>query len=1018
MEMDRRQLYKAWIEIFADNSKKSTLHSKLRMQRRFWLSRLMTIPYLPVITEWALLKLMPRSIHVLGKRASKLMGKSDLPSAYWQRLLILGNLPSDVLKIKRPNLKPATNKLKARKYWLLFGLGWLNYYKTSNLFSGDIEESKLIVAPLLNHIRNGLTKREIIIFDKFYADFQKDACLQLIKIYQLIFKGEIKLRAFKNTLVKSNPSTLNGFIPSDIINITRNHPGLAAAINTWSHNCEGNYGELCRRISKNSESITRKFKIDIEDLDRVELGYGDRHLNSQSTSMLVFDNGYKLFYKPRPLALEEAFSLLALKACQSCQVPEFSLMPASLDCGDWGYQAFVDSEEICDPGKITDLISRLALVSVLLDICGAADCHEENLLVTGDVPLLIDGETLFHEAGNPANKHENEDSILVSGLCHFLPPYITTLLHSLPKEEINPVTLYLSELRRIYYHPKLKDSVLRELDKIEKLRPSKRIVFRSTSIYSKLMRSTLSPSALSSSRYLASIHENLFSISLESGKINRSRVLLCESELLQIKNGWVPYFDTHIGESTINLYGHGRLKSGLHSQVIKNSKQRLRSRQAGDADRQIKLIDSILKLFPKRERPIATITPRGIANELLDLAVFNNTWKWLFFTFDEARDRLAFTYPSSLYDGSLGIATFLRLCRQKGLVRNHSVDSKEIENQIRLDNESFFIKSNKHTFSLPNHLGFNGGAGGRFLALLLLADDAKVKPEFVNATLTTLDSIVTAIETGPINQYGGLDIMTGLSGLAGGVQAWSNHQSISPEHPTLLRFWNLVSRLLIDHQKPCGGWDVFETPVSGFAHGATGMICALAISETHTNNPGIKTAIEKAIQFQLNNLSKKDEWLDIELTQLEQAEIPSRSWCGGAAGALIAAAVMKKAGLENINGYKSWLGLAREAALNYTPVRDQICCGVPGWTMALAAAGRSLNDKILVDASNKELEAWTEEVNNGKELYLRDLKSHKLGPPGLFVGNAGVGLTLLHGDRESWVKDSLISSGYLIDNVY
>ncbi|MBT3425254.1 MAG: DUF4135 domain-containing protein [Gammaproteobacteria bacterium] len=1013
MEMDKRQLYKDWIGIFSENIKKPTVHSKLRKRQRFWLSRLMTTPYLPAITEWVLFKIMPRSTHVLGKRAAKLLGKSDLPKAYWQRLLILGNLPSDIIKIERSSLKPTKDKRKSKKYWLLFGLGWLNFYKTSNVFSGDIEESKVIVAPLLNHIRNGLNENEKAIFDKFYLDFQHDACFQLIKIYHSIFKGEIKLRAFKNSILKSKSSAPKGFISSDIIDLTRRHTGLVAAINTWSCNCEQTYTELCRRISRDSHAIKKKFKVDVKDLNSVGLGYGDRHLNSQSTSMLLFDGGFKLFYKPRPLALEEAFAILVLNACKSCEVPEFNLIPPSLDCGDWGYQEFVESDVICEPGQINDLISRFALVTVLLDICGATDCHEENLLVTGDIPVLIDGETLFHEAGKPASKFENENSILITGFCHLLPPNLAKLLHSISAEKINPTNLYLSELRRIYYHQNLKDSVFSELDKIEKLKPKRRIVFRSTSTYSKVLRRTLTLSALNSSRNLASIHEGLFSVCLESGNINRSRALLCESELLQIENGWIPYFDTHIGESTINLYDHYKLKSGLHSQVIKNCKQRLLFRQAGDADRQIKLIDSILKLFPKKEAPKATITPQNIANELLDQAIFNETWKWLFFTFNETRDRLEFTYPTSLYDGSLGITAFLRLCRQKGLVTNHSADCEEIENQIRLDNESFFLKPGKHAFSPPYHLGFNGGVGGRFLSLLLLADDTKVKPAFVDSTLITLESVVSAIENEHINQFGGLDVMSGLSGLAGGVHAWSSHQGISPKHPTLLRFWDLVSRLLIDNQKPCGGWDVFETPVSGFAHGASGMICALAISESHTNCNGIKTALERAIQFQLSNLSKSGEWLNLELTRLEQTEIPTRTWCGGASGALIAAAVMKKAGLEDINGYKSWLSLARDAALNYAPVRDQICCGVPGWTMALAAAGRSLNDKTLVEGSDKGLQAWIEEVENGKELYLRDLKSHKLSPPGLFVGRAGVGLTLLHGHRETWVKDALISCGYL-----
>jgi|APSaa5957512535_1039671.scaffolds.fasta_scaffold13182_1 lantibiotic modifying enzyme len=1016
MVINRRQLYQQWTDIFSKSSKRTTVQSELRRKQRFWLSRLMTAPYLPQLTAWALIRLSPRSTHILGRRAAKLLGKNNLPEAYWQRLLILGNLPSDVTKIASPPLLQTADELQSKKYWLLFGLGWLNYYKTTTVFSGDIEEAKIIVAPLLNHIRKGLKEAEKTIFDQFYADFQDDACLRLRDVYQSLFKKEISLRALKSSILKGNPIAPKGFVSSDIIDITRNHRGLVAAINIWSRNCELGYGVLCHRIARDSQCIKEKFKVDIKDLNSVRLGYGDRHISSQSTSMLLFDCGFKLFYKPRSLALEEAFSALALKGCQSCDVPEFNLIPPSLDCGDWSYQEFVESDVTCEPEQINDLVSRLALITVLLDICGATDCHDENLLVTGDTPLLIDGETLFHEAGKPTSMLENENSILVTGFCHLLPPNIAVLLHSISSQEINPVDLYLSELRRIYYHQSLTSSVVGELKKIKKLKLRRRLVFRSTSTYSKVLRHTLTPSILNSSRQQASIHEDLFSICLASGKINRSRVLLCESESLQLENGWIPYFDTQIGESTTHLYDHYKLRSGLHRQVIKNAKQRLRFRQAGDADRQIKIIYSILKLFPKREAPKSAITAQSTADELLDLAIFSKTWKWLFFHFNEARDRLEFTYPTSLYEGALGITVFLGLCRKNGLVTHNLAKCREIEKQIRLDNESFFLNSNKRGFSPSHNLGFNGGVGGKFLSLLLFSDDAETNPEFVDSTLITLGSIVSAIENKDINQFGGLDIMSGLAGLAGGVHAWSTHQGIPPQHPTLLRFWNRVSRLLIDGQKSCGGWDVFETPVSGFAHGASGMICALAISELYTKHNGVKAAIGKAIQFQLNNLSERGEWLNLELTRLEQAEIPARSWCSGSAGALVAAAVIKKAGLDDIKGYEAWLNHAREATLNHTPVRDQICCGIPGWLMAMAAAGRSLNDEILIKASKNRLKQWIEEVENGKDLYLRDLKSHQLSPPGLFVGKAGVGLSLLPGDKAARVRDTLISCGYLIDN--
>ena len=142
---------------------------------------------------------------------------------------------------------------------------------------------------------------------------------------------------------------------------------------------------------------------------------------------------------------------------------------------------------------------------------------------------------------------------------------------------------------------------------------------------------------------------------------------------------------------------------------------------------------------------MGAVTPQGIANQLLDVAIYKDTWKWLFFTFSEARYRLAFTYPTNLYDGSLGIAVFLSLCRKRGLITNKSSECSEIEEKIRVDNESFFIKASQGDVPTSYQLGFNGGIGGRLLSLLVLPGDPSDDPGVTTATLKTLEGMIAAL---------------------------------------------------------------------------------------------------------------------------------------------------------------------------------------------------------------------------------------------------------------------------------
>ena len=88
----------------------------------------------------------------------------------------------------------------------------------------------------------------------------------------------------------------------------------------------------------------------------------------------------------------------------------------SVDMGSHGYQRKIEINAAikeCD----NTLISRLALLVVLIDVTSAIDCIEENLVISGNKPFLIDGETLLHESGTrPALKHEIDESLVMSGL--------------------------------------------------------------------------------------------------------------------------------------------------------------------------------------------------------------------------------------------------------------------------------------------------------------------------------------------------------------------------------------------------------------------------------------------------------------------------------------------------------------------------------------------------------------------------------------------------------------------------
>ncbi len=1014
MKFEQKEFQREWLDIFDINSGVFvTLRSKLDASNRPWLRKLMLIPYLAVITEVIIKILMPRQLNILEKRAVKLLSKGRLPKAYWQRLLTMGNFPSDIIKTNVQKLHKLTDINHSERSWFLLGRGWIDLYIMSDGETLNPINYEILVTPTLKSIRDELTEAEIIIFDKLYLDIRKHAATKLKEIYSSIFSSELIFRNVMERLSTLNNLGNIGFSSCDILTITLRYPGLILEIRNWSLNCYSSYIDISRRFSNDSHLINEMFNLDINELSSVILESGDTHIDGKSACILIFKNGKKLCYKPRPLALEIAFSNLTSRACKTCNIPEFDLLPDSLDCGNWGYQEFVIRTELCEAEKQSLLVIRLAIVTFLLDIFGAIDCHKENLFLSGDRPILIDGETLFHSIDKPKSGFLLRDSILVTGFCDSLSPYICELINIASQGNNKIIDLYFSELSRLYYHKNLNKLLVYELSKLQKATLKRRIVFRSTSVYYKLRKRLISHSALKSVRVNNLIYEDLFWITIQSGKLQQSLLTLCRSESLQLERGWIPYFNTVIGDPKLTLFGKFYLNAGLHKNVLSFSKHRLYQRNAGGGVNQIRIIQSLFKLFPGPQCYYGQLNSENIVNDLIDIALIDDPYKWLFGEYSDNKGYFEFSCPDGLYDGSLGIAILLHLFIKCGFSIQNQHSCRTIEQNIRLDNEKY-IKLIANINHLNNHqLGIASGLGGRILALILMRDKNNMSDNSTLSVIKIIEMVIEIVNERDINDYGGLDVISGLSGFAGSVNAWSILSNIPSDNSTINSFWAIVGNILVDKQKECGGWDVFDKPINGFSHGTSGMICALAIAWNKKSNPNLLSAIEGAIQFELRHLTHNGEWLDIQSSSNNNTQIPIRTWCGGAPGALIAAAVLKNAGLDQIKGYKQWLTAARSASLNYKPERDQICCGLPGWFMSLAVAGHALNDNNLIIESKRTREKWIDDVKLGKNLDLRQIKSTNFSPPGLFVGRAGVGLILLDNYEVSMTERILISSGYL-----
>ncbi len=130
-------------------------------------------------------------------------------------------------------------------------------------------------------------------------------------------------------------------------------------------------------------------------LVELEIGAGDTHRDGRAVAILRFANGLRLVYKPRSLAVDVQFQTLLTWLNQRGAQPAFRTLTV-LDRHIYGWIEFVTAAPCTTRAEITRFYTRQGGYLALLHLLSAADFHFENLIASGEHPLLIDLEALFH----------------------------------------------------------------------------------------------------------------------------------------------------------------------------------------------------------------------------------------------------------------------------------------------------------------------------------------------------------------------------------------------------------------------------------------------------------------------------------------------------------------------------------------------------------------------------------------------------------------------------------------------
>jgi len=179
---------------------------------------------------------------------------------------------------------------------------------------------------------------------------------------------------------------------------------LALCIDQWLDGSLEFLGRLCA----DWPAIRAQFAADEDPGLLLELagGAGDTHRGGRSVMIARFESGFQIVYKPKSLAIDVHFQeLLSWLNGRGCQ-PALRTLTV-FDCGDYGWVEYVENQECQTIAEIRRYYWRLGAYLALLYAINASDFHLENLIASGEHPLLIDLETLF----NPEfERFEEEDA--------------------------------------------------------------------------------------------------------------------------------------------------------------------------------------------------------------------------------------------------------------------------------------------------------------------------------------------------------------------------------------------------------------------------------------------------------------------------------------------------------------------------------------------------------------------------------------------------------------------------------
>ena len=450
------------------------------------------------------------------------------------------------------------------------------YFKLEDKIHLIIENYSFPEQKILSILKNSIDSiMEGILLDKFDS----------LKSNGIISEGSLsdKLEKFKELLE----------IEDAISKLFYDYPILEEQLSITLNNVIAEIVDILNDFQEDKNEIQNFFKIKANSILDIELDCGDKH-NNKSVAKVLIDNT-ELYYKPKNLNTDHLYRDV-LKLLDKYSNFDFKT-PSTLSRRTHSWQESIQISQELSLYEAKKYYERAGYMLAACEVLHSTDIHFENIIVSGEYPVIIDTETISSPTNHDNLVNDNFKSIdqsvvatamlpsrdklydvNVSGL-FYRPSSSNTLTTNIIIEDAEsdyretkvPVqtsitpNVVLIEGEPLNYRlviDKLikgfKDglSIIKNhknelLDIVEKYYNKAtmiRIILRGTQVYYTFLRELQKPDALKN----RSNHEKILNILLSSFTPSSFGYLRVEEEIKDLRNQNIPYFYTYL-DST-NLY--------------------------------------------------------------------------------------------------------------------------------------------------------------------------------------------------------------------------------------------------------------------------------------------------------------------------------------------------------------------------------------------------------------------------------------------------------------------------------